>query len=287
MTDRNGRTVFTAQATVWRDRKQVALLHNCDVKPVEEDNNTTQRWSPRSKRRRTVGSPTIISTYNENYNGVDRMDRDRADWSISIKSNRWYLRFYYWIIDGAINHAYITVCEIAKQRSLNGVDHPWLKYTKRDGRKKFQLDLAHSLISRGILMDQPNAKLLKEKKHRPGYMRKEPFHPCGCGVCFFCKHNLTHGVEHKSWHFRDYKPTPPPGGDAEHPKKSVPIGTTGDCKVCYERESKRYPELSKRALRKQTRNGKRVLGRSSKGCNVCGVRVCDSCWRTYNHDLSS
>ena len=64
---------------------------------------------------------------------------------------------------------------------------------------------------------------------------------CGCGVCFFCKHRLTHGVEHKSWHFGDYKPTPPPSNDAVHPwypQKRATMGDSGDCEACVKRGKK-------------------------------------------------
>ena len=289
----NGRVAFTMQATTWKDKKQVALLHNTDVNVTDGSRTAVKRYSPRKKIRRDISSPTIVKKYQESFNGVDQMDRDRADWSITMKSNRWYLRIYYWVIDAAIHCTYLLVCAIARKRSENGTDDKWLKYTKKDGRMKFQMDLALSLIEAGILLDTNGAdpKLLKDKANRPSFMRQDNFHPCGCGICFFCKHKITHGVEHKSWHFRNYVATPPPGEEAVHPRypqKSVPMGTTGDCAVCMKREEVRCNgEVTRTELRKMKRNNKSIIGRSTRGCNVCGVRVCKSCWPTYNHDLSS
>ena len=197
-------------------------------------------------------------------------------------------------MDGAVHSTYLVVCETARQRSVNGEEHPWLKYTKRDGRWKFQLDLAHELIGKGILMDQPDVEKLKDKSKRPSYMRKMEFHPCGCGVCFFCKNNITHGVQHKEWRMRSYEPSSPPVArlpPSRHPKKRQPIGTTSDCKVCVEREKEKYKgEKSLTELREMQRRGKPIIARVPLGCGLCGVRVCKSCWDggyKDTHHLSS
>jgi hypothetical protein len=62
-----------------------------------------------------VGNPRVFSSYTSSYNGVDRKDRDTADWANSVKSHRWYLRLYYWMVDAAIHSSYLLVVHIAKQ----------------------------------------------------------------------------------------------------------------------------------------------------------------------------
>jgi hypothetical protein len=96
-------TAFTMQTSVWKDKKQVVMLHNVDVIQPSRDMHTVLRMSPKSKKKKEVDSPRVISSYFSTYNGVDRKDRDTSDWTISVMSHRWYLRLYYWMVDAAIH----------------------------------------------------------------------------------------------------------------------------------------------------------------------------------------
>jgi hypothetical protein len=53
-------------------------------------------------------------------NGVDHKDRDTADWTVSLKSNWWYLRIFYWLVDGIPLAAYSIVCALATDKN-----HKW------------------------------------------------------------------------------------------------------------------------------------------------------------------
>jgi hypothetical protein len=75
---------------------------------------------------------------------VDRKDRDTSDWTISVTSHRCYLRLSYWMIDDAIHSSYLNVVHIANKRAESTPEHPWLKYSGRNSRMIFQMDLAHS-----------------------------------------------------------------------------------------------------------------------------------------------
>jgi hypothetical protein len=120
-----------------------------------------------------VDSPRVISSYSSTYNGVDRKDRDTSDWTISVKSHRWYLRLYYWMVDAAIHSSYLLVVHIANKRAETNPEHPWLKYSGRNGRMIFQMDLAHSLMEKGLLMDCPDVANFKKPKLQPTYSRKK------------------------------------------------------------------------------------------------------------------
>jgi hypothetical protein len=145
-----------------------------------------------------VDNPRVISSYASTNNGVDRKDMDTSDWTISVKSHRWYLRLYYWMIDAAIHSRYLLVVNIANKRAETNPEHPWLKHSGRNGRMIFQMDLAHSLMEKGLLMDCPaDVANFKMPKLRPRYNRKKDDHPCECDNCFFCKYRITCGVEHK------------------------------------------------------------------------------------------
>ena len=47
-------------------------------------------------------------------NGVDRNDRDSADYSTSIRTNRYYLRIFCWGLDRVVHAVYVVVCFLAK-----------------------------------------------------------------------------------------------------------------------------------------------------------------------------
>ena len=66
-------------------------------------------------------------------NGVDRNDRDSRDNSVSIRTNRWYLRIWFWLMDRVCHCTYISVCNIATK----GIREDWKKYlSKQNGRNK-------------------------------------------------------------------------------------------------------------------------------------------------------
>jgi hypothetical protein len=61
-------TAFTMQASVWRDKKHVAMLHNVDVIHPSQDMHTVLRMPPKSKKKKVVDSPRVISSYAPMYN---------------------------------------------------------------------------------------------------------------------------------------------------------------------------------------------------------------------------
>ena len=231
---------------MWRDQKPVAMLHNVDMIQLSQDMHKVLRMSPKSKKKKEVDSPRVISSYASNYNGVDRKDRDTSDWTVSVKSHRWYLRLYYWMIDAAIHSSYLLVVNIAKKRGETNPEHPWLKYSCRNGRMIFQLHLANSLMEKGLLMDCPDVANFKKPNLRPRYSRKKDYHPCECEQCFFCKYRITYGVQHKKPKAPRFRvplpgqpesPQVPPPPPSQHPSVKEPMGS-GPCDVCKERLQK-------------------------------------------------
>ena len=119
------------------------------------------------------------SDYSYHMNGVDHKDRDTADWTVSLKSNWFYLRIFYWLFDGVLHAMYSIIKVVADDKA-----HPWHKYlSKHLGCYKFQMDLANDLISRGIGMDWSD---VEDSNARPDYVRKHDWVPCACTTCFFC-----------------------------------------------------------------------------------------------------
>jgi hypothetical protein len=137
----------------------------------------------------------VTTDYSYHMNGVDHKDRDTADWTVSLKSNRFYLRSFYWLFNGVLHHAMYTIIKVYGSDK----EHPWNKYhSKEDGPYNFQMDLANDLISEGISMDWSDVDVEQDDNStRPNYLRHQDFVPCGCMKCFFCKKGLTHGLDHK------------------------------------------------------------------------------------------
>jgi hypothetical protein len=164
------------------------------------------------------------------------------------------------------------------------------------------MDLAHSLMEKGLLLDCPVvANFNKKPKLRPRYSRKKDYHPCKCDNCFFCKYRITYGVHDKKPKAPRFRvplpgqpesPQVPPPPPSQHPKKKEPMGS-GPCEICWQRvqcmeefKGKTLTEL----LKLKGENGKLVIPRCTKGCRYCvsstratGVRVCKNCWKSYSH----
>jgi hypothetical protein len=92
---------------------------------------------------------------------------------VLLKSNRVYLRIFYWLFDDVLHAMYLIIKVVASNE-----DHPWHKYlNKHLGRYNFQTDLANDLISWGISMDWLDDK---DKSTKLAYLWKQDYVPCGC-----------------------------------------------------------------------------------------------------------
>jgi hypothetical protein len=122
------------------------------------------------------------------------------------------------------------------------------------------MDLAHSLMEKGLLMDCP---------------------PCECGKCFFCKYRIIYGIQHKKPNkpprFRVPLPqepespqVPPPPAPTQHPGKALPMKKKGWCKVCENRLKERCKSKTVEELRKMKgSDGGKLMGSTSNCCPLC------------------
>ena len=65
----------------------------------DEENCTAKRYVKGQKERIEIDCPPVVKDYSINMNGVDKADRDGRDNSVTIRSNRWYLRIWFWTIE--------------------------------------------------------------------------------------------------------------------------------------------------------------------------------------------
>jgi hypothetical protein len=139
------------------------------------DGGSTKRAIKNKKRRLVINSP-VQKNYAKNMNGVDRNDRDSADYTTSIRINRWYLRIFFCAgpSDLLVLHH--------RRLPASGLKPAWNKYRSQLTGRYDQVDLAIALIDYCILAG------LKApyEADKPKWMRQKKVIPCRCGVCFFC-----------------------------------------------------------------------------------------------------
>ena len=231
------------QVTTWKDRKQVMFVHTHMV--GNTDGETTLRYVKGKKNRAEISCPPIAKDYSLNMNGVDKSDRDGRDNSVTIRSNRWYLRIRFWTIERAVHCAYVVVCYMAN--SEQRMD--WKKYTnKHDGRKNFQIDLGIGLMEFGIRYDWGGD--VNDETKKPTWMRQKPPRPCECNTCFFCKEGITDGIYHARGSKRVSKSKRHSGDALKNEKRKANSQCTGIresfktssyCGACYQALSSTLP----------------------------------------------
>ena len=134
---------MVVQAVVWKDKKEVAVLSNYEVGPPDRDHKVTRRT--RGQDEKEFQTHEVFRIYSQYMGGVDRSDRDTADWGISIRAGgRWYLNIVYWGISKVIGNMW-QVCEYQARQAIDDkAECVWKQYvTHVDGRYRWQMDLAH------------------------------------------------------------------------------------------------------------------------------------------------
>ena len=248
------------QCTTWKDKKQVTFVHTHLVKPSEE---TTVKRHVKNKRKRVdIKAPTIQQDYATYFNDVDVNDHDSADYSVSIRTNRWYFRVFLWLADRVIFSCYLIITQSGKEE--------WAKYrSKHDGRRKFQIDLALSVLEYGIKLEW---KEPYNKEEKPKWLRQQNYIPCGCKKCFFCMNGMTSGIDHSPTSRKEKKRK---RDEKVCSIERVDLGRGGSyCRPCYRKQS----NMS------ETHTQKRKGCASTRlGCKGCEEFVCAQCWKSYEH----
>ena len=85
--------------------------------------HSVKRWSPADRKRMDVNSPAVTAEYAAHYSGVDHKDRDTADWTVSVRGSRFYMRIFFWLLDSVIHAMYCIVKYVSVNKG-----HPWHKY---------------------------------------------------------------------------------------------------------------------------------------------------------------
>jgi len=103
-----GGKVYYIQCTTWRDKKQVCFLSSNQV--GFSNGLSVKRHVKGKSTREVIEGPRAQRDYITFFNAVDRSDRDSADWSTSIQTNRYYIRILCWVLDLWCTHSSLWLC---------------------------------------------------------------------------------------------------------------------------------------------------------------------------------
>ena len=250
---------FYVQHTTWKDRKQVCFLHTTEI--GASTGHFVQRSGRGQQGRSTFAAPRSQQDYAKHFNAVDRNDRDSADYTTSLRTNRWYLRVFFWLLDRVVHQLYVTVIYSA----LNDIGpEVWKIYLKKHGRRKFQIDLGRDLMNYAIRSSWNGVG------QKPNWMRQYDPLPCECTKCFFCLNSLTSGVDHKRkrktvTHFVQRDRTRTKTVDCTDKLVDLGVGSSW-CRQCYRERT---------GTKKEKLNG---ISSSRMGCPSCEEHICKKCW---------
>jgi hypothetical protein len=131
---------FYIQCSSWKDKKQVPFLHTTDIA-------TSQNYTVRRSERGHSGQSILRAprsqaqgSYALHFYAVDRNNCDAADCTVLIRTNCWYMRVFFWILDQVVHMLFVVVVYCAKAKI--GPEW-WLLFT-------FQIDLAQALINYAV-----------------------------------------------------------------------------------------------------------------------------------------
>jgi hypothetical protein len=264
------RRVYYIQCTTWRDKKQVCFLSTNKV--GASHGLTVKRHTKRRAQRETLAAPRAQRDYVNYFNAVDRNDRDSADYSTTIKTCRYYIRIFCWILDRVVHTIFVCIITLVKF----GIGKPeWKRYgNKHQGRHDFQVDLAISLINYAIEREWDG------KSEKPDWMRQRKCVPCSCQECYFCLNGITTGVTHISKNSKlavHYK-----CGATIRTARCVDVAVFLDkgcdyCKMCMRKLKGKIGKNGNKLTWNQKKN---QCTTSTYGCpqRSCNEHVCRACW---------
>ena len=90
-------------AVRWKDNKVVNILSTFAGKQSVQK---VKRYSKNAKKQIEIEQPKVVSVYNRNMGGVDRLDQNLAAYIINLRSKKWWWPLFCFCIDVAINNAF-------------------------------------------------------------------------------------------------------------------------------------------------------------------------------------
>ncbi|KAI4455234.1 transposase is4 [Holotrichia oblita] len=134
----------------WLDNSVVTVgstLHG--VHPI----NNVKRYFQAEKKIVSVARPNLIGQYNNYMGGTDQMDQNIGKYRISIRGKKWWWCIFTWLIDAAINNAWILYRKATNSHS---------------DQLSFRREIAHTYIP-------PSLRCATESWRKTIYFKKQHF----------------------------------------------------------------------------------------------------------------
>ena len=113
----------------WVDNKVVCLASSfCGIEPV----STVKRWNRVEKKKVVVPCPSIVKQYSKHMGGVDLSGMLIELYTVPLKSRRWYLRLFGYVLD---------LCTV----------NSWLLYRRETNDKKTSLKAFRGSIANALM----------------------------------------------------------------------------------------------------------------------------------------
>lgn len=109
--------------SVWKDHKTVYCLSNFHTKTLTQKERNKRKQdraiSISGKQSEIVHLPQTINDYNSFMGGVDTIDQLCANYVPKLKSRRWYLKIFFYLVEIAIINSYLlykqTISKVTKK----------------------------------------------------------------------------------------------------------------------------------------------------------------------------
>lgn len=119
-------------AVKWHDNKCVSMLSNAvGIEPV----GSVKRFNVEAKCKIDIPCPSIVLAYNKHMGGIDLSDMLVAMYKTPLRSHRWYLPIFGYIVDAAVANAWL----LHKRESKMLDKHPI-------PLKSFRCEIASTLV---------------------------------------------------------------------------------------------------------------------------------------------
>ena len=275
---------YRATATLYRDKQMVGILasaHAC----FPDGKVKIMRRIAGSVEKTPQSSFFAHDFYVKYFGGVDMMDQAAiAKFMIVIKSARWYLREFFWMLDVLRWNMWV----IAQQHIASGKSTYYSQFMdgrRLGGHQNFVIQLGQDLIQRGIDMCASDPILAQQCKFSP--MRN-----ITAGVCrqYLESVSAPTGRARKRT-FDDVsdeaevEEEQAEGAFAQNDSREsqhVKFSITSQLMCVGCAEIKRRLAI----LSKKSKSWNFKSARTRQTCAACEVHLCDACWPLWNHQFA-
>ena len=243
------------QSIIWKDTKVVGFISTAYVGAASVTADVFRSTKGMFKTLKVKAHDAIIA-YLSYYGAVDRADRGIADFSISVKTNRWYMRVAFWVLDVVLWNIWVIVTF----RVDSGLerDQFYERFNGKGGTVKrrwaFQMELADQLIRyslEGAIAAAGGDRTRVKWAHQPG------------GGRFTAATSPSDRVG---------------SGEAKHAKGDLKPGADRHCQYCYNHKTNKELRVSVRKTQSK---------RARFFCQACsggkGWRFCETCFVEHHH----